>query len=721
MVLDYIESGIQLVSILIALLIALFQYINTNNRGWLYAVIFNIAGLLSSYFWTSNLFIMGDAPNTSDFLSYFGWNVSYLIIVFLVIHMKSKEERKYFHVLMLVPIPLNIWQFTLYLEFGGIINSAYQVLICTVIACLALQSILWRFKNRKNDKRPAYVAISALVVVICEFGMWTSSCYDGWVAYLYYVFSILLSIGYFLMLLMIRKEIKNQPSQTQILIDKKIQRIMKIAFLIIISFASVGGVLLGNWIRKKVSAGVAVQSEEELFEIIPIILFLVSIIIAAFAIAIILIVYFEQKIAENNKLREEKNIANRSNAAKSEFLANMSHEIRTPINAVLGMNEMIYNDSLRLRDDLPDNREKVKESFSQIVAYSGNIDSAGKNLLYLINDILDFSKIEAGKLELVEGEYRLSDVLNNVCSMVTFKLREKNLAFYAEVDETLPDVLYGDEIRVRQVLTNLLNNAAKYTEEGSVSLKVEKSGEHPEDSEKCIFTISIIDTGIGIKKEDMEKLFGKFERMDMKKNSNIEGTGLGLAITRRLIEMMGGSVEVESEYGEGSTFTIHLPQKVVSNEPVGNFREKFKKSMQEATAVEATFEAPDAKVLVVDDTPVNLTVAKGLLKSTAIVPDTADSGKIALDFTKEKQYDIIFMDQRMPEMDGIETLTFIRNQKDGLNVETPVICLTADAVSGAKERYTEEGFDDYLSKPIDSSLLKDMIRSYIPADKIILK
>ena len=479
--------------------------------------------------------------------------------------------------------------------------------------------------------------------------------------------------------------------------------------------------MLGNWIRKKVSAGVAVQSEEELFEIIPIILFLVSIIIAAFAIAIILIVYFEQKIAENNKLREEKNIANRSNAAKSEFLANMSHEIRTPINAVLGMNEMIYNDSLRLRDDLPDNREKVKESFSQIVAYSGNIDSAGKNLLYLINDILDFSKIEAGKLELVEGEYRLSDVLNNVCSMVTFKLREKNLAFYAEVDETLPDVLYGDEIRVRQVLTNLLNNAAKYTEEGSVSLKVEKSGEHPEDSEKCIFTISIIDTGIGIKKEDMEKLFGKFERMDMKKNSNIEGTGLGLAITRRLIEMMGGSVEVESEYGEGSTFTIHLPQKVVSNEPVGNFREKKKKSMQEATAVEATFEAPDAKVLVVDDTPVNLTVAKGLLKSTAIVPDTADSGKIALDFTKEKQYDIIFMDQRMPEMDGIETLTFIRNQKDGLNVETPVICLTADAVSGAKERYTEEGFDDYLSKPIDSSLLKDMIRSYIPEDKIILR
>ena len=398
--------------------------------------------------------------------------------------------------------------------------------------------------------------------------------------------------------------------------------------------------------------------------------------------------------------------ARQASHAKSEFLANMSHEIRTPINAVIGMNEMII-------------RESTSDS---ITTYARNVESAGKNLLSIINDILDFSKIEAGKMEIAESDYKLSSVLNDVTNMIVFKARQKDLQFNVKVDETLPDILYGDEVRVRQVVTNILNNAVKYTHEGSVSLTV--SGEKIYDKLgrgiiNLVFRVS--DTGIGIKPEDLPKLFQKFERVDLVQNNTVEGTGLGLSITQNLLKLMKGSIDVESVYGEGSTFIIFLPQRIVSEEPIGNFHQKFDDYVHEMKAYHELFKAPDAKILVVDDTDMNLTVIQGLLRKTEIQLDMASSGAEALIHTQDTKYDLILMDQRMPQMDGTETMNKIREQEDGLNHDTPVICLTADAVSGARNKYLEQGFTDYLSKPVESKTLEATLKKYLPEDKITIE
>ena len=395
--------------------------------------------------------------------------------------------------------------------------------------------------------------------------------------------------------------------------------------------------------------------------------------------------------------------AKRANSAKSEFLANMSHEIRTPINAVLGMNEMII-------------RESTSKS---ITTYARNVESAGRNLLSIINDILDFSKIEAGKMEISEGDYKLSSVLNDVTNMIVFKARQKDLKFSVNVDESLPDGLFGDEVRVRQVITNILNNAVKYTHEGSVTMDV--SGEMDAEAEIINLVVKISDTGIGIKEEDLPKLFRKFERVDLVQNNTVEGTGLGLSITQNLLRMMDGHITVDSVYGEGSTFTIHLPQKIVSPEPIGNFHEKFERYVHALKAYRESFKAPDANLLVVDDTDMNLTVIEGLLSKTDINLDTASSGMEALGLTKTKRYDLILMDHRMPNMDGTQTMNAIRAQSDGQNQDTPIICLTADAVSGARAKYIEQGFTDYLSKPVESRTLEEALIKYLPAEKIIVQ
>ena len=398
--------------------------------------------------------------------------------------------------------------------------------------------------------------------------------------------------------------------------------------------------------------------------------------------------------------------ARQANSAKSEFLANMSHEIRTPINAVLGMNEMII-------------RESTSDS---ITTYARNVESAGKNLLSIINDILDFSKIEAGKMEIAESDYKLSSVLNDVTNMIVFKAKQKDLKFNVKVDETLPDILYGDEVRVRQVVTNILNNAVKYTQEGSVSLTV--SGEKIYDKVgrghiNLVFRIS--DTGIGIKPEDLPKLFQKFERVDLVKNKTVEGTGLGLSITQNLLQLMKGNIEVESVYGQGSTFVIFLPQRIVSEEPIGNFHQKFDAYVHEMKAYHELFKAPDAHILVVDDTDMNLTVIQGLLRKTEIQLDTASSGAEALIHTQDTKYDLILMDQRMPQMDGTEAMNKIKSQEGGLNNNTPVICLTADAVSGARNKYLEQGFTDYLSKPVESKTLEATLKKYLPENKVVIE
>ena len=410
---------------------------------------------------------------------------------------------------------------------------------------------------------------------------------------------------------------------------------------------------------------------------------------------------------------------NQANQAKSDFLANMSHEIRTPINAVLGMNEMILRESQRARDSADLSKQEEKALFNDIISYSSNIESAGRSLLSIINDILDFSKIESGKMDIVEADYLLSSVLNDVSNMIYFRVKNKDLDYIVDVDPTIPDGLYGDEMRIRQVIINVLNNAVKYTEKGSVRLQigVDKEMQTTLDRSVCL-RISVTDTGIGIRKEDMGKLFTKFQRADLRRNSTVEGTGLGLAITRNLLEMMGGTITVQSVYGEGSTFTITLPQKVVTTEPIGNFEEKYLKSMRETRAYRESFHAPDARILVVDDTRMNLTVVVNLLKGTRIQIDTAVSGAEAISLCQRIRYDLILMDQRMPEMDGNEAMHRIHAQPDAANRDTPFICLTADAISGARERYLAEGFVDYLTKPIDSQALERMLLKYLPAEKV---
>ena len=422
----------------------------------------------------------------------------------------------------------------------------------------------------------------------------------------------------------------------------------------------------------------------------------------------------------SEQLTEAKLQAEHANTAKSDFLASMSHEIRTPINAVLGMNEMILRESLQARDQVSKEQPEIKNYLTNISNYAGNLDSAGKNLLAIINDILDFSKIESGKMEITNAEYKFSSVLNDISNIVSFKSKDKGLDFKIEVDKDIPDGLFGDELRVRQIMTNLLGNAVKYTKQGGVLLSITKGKDDVIEKDGIIhLVISVKDTGIGIKKEDIEKLFKKFERVDLQQNSTVEGSGLGLAITKNLLELMNGTINVESVYGEGSTFTVTLPQKVVSIEAVGDFKMKFEKSVQETELYHESFRAPDAHILIVDDTRMNLTVAVGLLKKTQIEIDTASSGLEAIELAKTIRYDLILMDQRMPGIDGTETMNRMKNDPNGANNDTIFICLTADAVTGARNHYLSEGFTDYLTKPIDSKALEKMLMKYLPKEKVL--
>lgn len=403
----------------------------------------------------------------------------------------------------------------------------------------------------------------------------------------------------------------------------------------------------------------------------------------------------------NRKLEEAAVAANEANEAKSYFLSTMSHDIRTPMNAILGLNEMVLRDS----DD------------EEIVAYSESIRTAGNTLLGLINDILDFSKIEAGKMDIINVDYSFVSMLNDLVNMVQGKAEDKGLAFNLDIDRNIPVILNGDEIRIKQIITNILSNAVKYTKEGSITLKAgfTKMEENP-DSVKL--KISVTDTGIGIKEEDLKRLFEAFERIEEEKNRNIEGTGLGMSIAQSFLVMMGSNMEVKSEYGKGSTFSFDLVQGVKSWDPVGNYEETFKRSITERKKYKERFTAPHARILVVDDTPVNLSVIKSLLKRTKIQIDAAGSGDEGIGFYRQKHYDVIFLDHMMPDKDGIETLKEMKEIKDSPNAATPVICLTANAISGMREKYIDAGFDDYLTKPIDPDRLETMLLAYIPKGKI---
>ncbi len=452
--------------------------------------------------------------------------------------------------------------------------------------------------------------------------------------------------------------------------------------------------------------------------------YLIILLISLLVAAALLLGTVRPFVKMQGQLLEEKVRAESANHAKSDFLANMSHEIRTPINAMLGMNEMILRESRKSQSSDNSDPEEMRRSMKNIIGFADDVENAGQNLLAIINDILDFSKIDSGRMDLVEKPYRVSSMISAIGNMVMLKARDKGLDFIIDADPLLPDELCGDELRVRQVLTNLLNNAVKYTDHGSVTMML--CGRTADDG-TFLLEAAIKDTGIGIRQEDLEKLFKRFQRLEMDRNSTVEGTGLGLAITQRLLELMDGNISVESLYGKGSVFTVTIPQKVVSEDiateegatvsDTPRAENTQETGTQQIITERESFVAPTARVLAVDDTLTNLTVVTYLLKDTKIAIDTAMSGADAVEMARKTHYDVILMDQRMPGMDGTEAFHKIRSG-EGASSDSPVICFTADAVVGARERYLEEGFSDYITKPINGYALEKMLMDHLPEAKI---
>ncbi|MBR0133205.1 MAG: response regulator [Lachnospiraceae bacterium] len=399
---------------------------------------------------------------------------------------------------------------------------------------------------------------------------------------------------------------------------------------------------------------------------------------------------------EARLLKLEKSAADSANKAKSDFLADMSHEIRTPINAVLGMNEMIIRES---KDE-------------NVLDYASNIKKAGDTLLSIINTILDFSKIEDGRMSLVPVEFSVPDLLDGLVNSISERAKGKGLDFEVKVDEDIPVKLFGDDVRISQVIMNLLTNAVKYTEKGRVILRVTKK---ERTDEKVTLLVEVEDTGIGIKEEDLDKLSVSFERIEEKRNRHIEGTGLGISIVTKLLAMMDSEMKVKSVYGEGSLFYFELGLKIADPTPIGPYEER-RKNVSVKKEEKIRLMAAGARVLVTDDNEMNRKVAINLLKLFGIKPDVCASGMETLERMRKEKYDLLFLDHMMPGMDGIETLKMLKYEK--ILGDAPVIVLTANAVVGAKEQYLKQGFDGYLSKPIRIEELEEILRTYLPEELI---
>lgn len=421
----------------------------------------------------------------------------------------------------------------------------------------------------------------------------------------------------------------------------------------------------------------------------------VSLIVAGFVNSLIT----EQNHRLLDALRKEKRSqqeAEAANMAKSSFLANMSHEIRTPINAILGMNEMILRE----------------EKDPAIRGYAGNIQASGNSLLSIVSDVLDISKIESGKLEIIPVDYEVNSLISDCCNMAAGRAKAKELELLVECADNVPMKLCGDETHIRQIIMNLLTNAVKYTEKGTVKLIV--SGRFTDGG--FVLKVDVSDTGIGIAEENLPQLFTQFQRFDLQRNRNIEGTGLGLSIVKRLCDLMSGTITARSVLGSGSTFTVELPQKVVDSTPCGGVNLNYSAGAEHE--YHHSFEAPEAKILAVDDLPVNLLVIANLLKETRIKIDTAGSGRECMDKCSQQKYDLILMDHMMPEMDGVQTFEKLHGDKSSPNFETPVIMLTANALAGMREQYMDVGFADYVSKPVRGAKLEEAIRRNLPESLI---
>ena len=387
--------------------------------------------------------------------------------------------------------------------------------------------------------------------------------------------------------------------------------------------------------------------------------------------------------------------------ARDIFLMNMSHELRTPINTILGLNELILRES---------QEDAIKE-------YALDIRHAGNVLLTLVGDILDYTRLQAGQMEITEGIYDLSSLLNDLINGISVQLRKKKLDLKLDIAKDIPHKLSGDEIHIRQIISNLLSNAVKYTERGTVTLHLgwTKRGE-----DEIEMDLAVKDTGVGIREKDIERLFGVFQRMDTLDRNTNDSTGLGLAITNRLLEMLGGRLEVQSARGKGSVFSFKLVQKVADATPLGDFEKQYTESLHSARNYKNKFIAPMGRVLVVDDNAMNLAVAQGLLKETRLQVDVANSGEKCLELLRRKTYHVICLDHMMPVMDGVETLHAIRKLEGNPSADTPVIALTANAVAGAREYYLQEGFQDYLTKPIDADKFESMLIRYLPDNVVYL-
>lgn len=406
----------------------------------------------------------------------------------------------------------------------------------------------------------------------------------------------------------------------------------------------------------------------------------------------------EQK---NIELEEAISAAEKANGARDIFLANMSHELRTPINTILGLNELIIRES---------QDEAIKE-------YALDIRQAGNILLTMVSDILDYTKLEAGQMSLMDGIYDISSLLNDLINGISLQMRKKKLDLKLDIASDIPHKLSGDEIHIRQIIGNLLTNAVKYTEKGGVTLHL---GWKRIAEDEIEIEIAVTDTGVGIKEKDIPKLFGVFQRMDSTVRSKNERTGLGLAITNRLVKMMGGELQVQSKYGKGSTFTFNVVQKVVDNAPLGDFEKQYYESLHSTENYNQKFIAPMGRIMIVDDNAMNLAVAQGLLKQTRLQIDVAGSGAECLELLKRKTYHLICLDHMMPVMDGVETLHMIRAMEGNPSAEIPIIALTANAVAGAREFYLKEGFQDYLTKPIDADKFENMLIEYLPENVVYL-